>query len=99
MAYIVALAEALIHPTLISSTHILITVLLICGVVVYIVLVTTILYASSTHNLTICFIPRAAIELSRFLLFEVALFSELVVRVIFWIYNVQFTLVFRLFDP
>lgn len=97
MAYIVSLAETFIHPTLISTTHILITVLLVSRMVVHVLLGIPIL-GTTTHYLSMCLISWTTVEFCSFLLLEVALFSELVVWVIFRVLNIQFSFILWLFN-
>ena len=98
MAYIVALAEALIHPALVATSHILITVLLICRMVVHVVVSAVLL--TTRHDLTLSFISRTAIEFVGRFLFEIALFTELIVHVLFvWILDCKFPLILGLLYP
>lgn len=77
MADVVALAEALVHPTLVATSHIFVTVLFICGMIVAVHVVLGVL-GTAAHYLSLRLVSRTAIELRRFLLLEVTLFSELV---------------------
>ena len=90
MAHVVALTEAFIHPTLITSSIALLTILFVSRVIVHSISV----FITCTHML---FISGATIELHSFLLFKIAIFSKLVVRVIFGVVDVQFPLIFWLF--
>ena len=77
MADVVALAEALIHPALVATTHVFITVLLISRMVVAVHIILGVL-GTAAHHLTLSLISRATIELRSFLLLEVTLLPELV---------------------
>lgn len=93
MANIIALAEALIHPTLVASAHILIAILIICWMIVHVV------KACFRSGGLMCIVSWTITILLRFLLFEITLLSKLafVVDVIRFL-DVKLSFIFRLFD-
>ena len=78
MTYIVTLAESLIHPTLVTASHIFVTILVIYRMIVHIIKSCFSSATISTNDLAVCLVSGSF----GFLLFEVALLSELILVVL-----------------
>ena len=97
MAYIITLAKSIVHPALVTTSHVLVAILVVNRMVV---VVARILFSRTLYVVII--IARATLLfLTAFRSFaaavEVALFSELLFIHLFIFLDVELPLIFRLF--
>lgn len=98
VAYVVTLAKALIHPALITSTHVFIAILIIGWMIVHIIESSFGSATATTHDISI--ISWTVSVFLSFLWFEITLLSELAFVIeckIIWVLNIQFPLILWLF--
>ena len=101
MAYVITLAESIVHPALVTTSHILVTVLIVSRMIIGIAVVVARILFPRTLYVVIIITRATLLFLTAFCSFaaavEVTLLSELLLIHLFIFLDVELPLIFRLF--